>query len=290
MSVLMIHGIGQENATKEQLLKIWCDSLNTASPGILNGHEIDMAYYGTILADWTSGKSAISMGAESVSIDITDSSEISFFNESFSEAIKALNITEDMISEHTNNDNDKAVPMDSFIARRVVGMAGAIEKISPFEGEVFLRIVKQAYTYLSSQGASTAVDNIVKPLLEKAPSILITHSLGTVIAFKLLREMEANGTKVEIPLFITLGSPLGVEAFKKKLGPPRRKPSFVKNWFNFYDPSDLVALGRNLDATVFGPGIENDGTVDNFTDNAHGIIGYLPHHGVINVIKNHPGE
>ena len=59
----------------------------------------------------------------------------------------------------------------------------------------------------------------------------------------------------------------------------------VKNWFNFYDPSDLVALGKDLDATVFGPGIENDGTVKNFTKNAHGIVGYLPHPGVINVIK-----
>ena len=52
MNVLMIHGIGQEASTKDELLKKWTESLHTVQPGLLDGASVEMAYYGTTLADW----------------------------------------------------------------------------------------------------------------------------------------------------------------------------------------------------------------------------------------------
>jgi hypothetical protein len=40
-----------------------------------------------------------------------------------------------------------------------------------------------------------------------------------------------------------------------------------------------------LDEINFAGGIENDGTVDNDTSNYHGVIGYLPHKPVTELIK-----
>jgi hypothetical protein len=50
----------------------------------------------------------------------------------------------------------------------------------------------------------------------------------------------------------------------------------VGHWFNAYDDRDVVAL-LPLDGQTFNvtPPIENKGDVRNFTDNRHGIEGYL---------------
>lgn len=287
MNVLMIHGIGQEGSTQQELIDKWTKSLHSVAPGLLKGSNVNMAYYGTTLADWTTGKTkaAVGMGADDIEVDVGDDAEIKFLASALEEALVQSGGGEAEIEAALEEAGNDAVPMDTFFGRRIVGLVRALEKISPAKGSILLRVVKQGHTYLSAPGAGTAVDAIVRPYLQKSPQVVITHSLGTVIAFKLLRELEAGGKSVEIPLLITMGSPLGLDAFKKKLGPPRRKPAFVKRWENFYDPSDLVALGKALDESTFAAGIENDGTVNNQTSNAHGIVGYLPHKGVIEALK-----
>lgn len=287
MNVLMIHGIGQEHSTKDELLHKWTDSLHSNQLGLLDRALVEMAYYGTTLADWTNGKAtnAVGMGAESTTVDIGDADELKFLSAVMNEFASDHGIEETEIEAAIEAAGNAAVPMDNLIARRLVGLLRVIEKISPAKGSLLLRVIRQGHTYLSSPGAAKAVDDIVWPLLKRSPQVLITHSLGTVIAFKLLREMEAKGTEVHIPLLITMGSPLGLDAFKAKLGAPRRKPAFVKKWINFYDPSDFVALGKPLNEGNFAINIDNDGTVDNKTFNAHGIVGYLPHKGVINALN-----
>lgn len=287
MNILMIHGIGQEASTKDELLQKWTDSLHSNQPGLLDGALVDMAYYGTTLADWSNGKAknAVGMGADSTTVDVGDADELKFLSVVMEEFASDHGIEEAEIEAAIEGVGNNAIPMDNFIARRLVGLLRLVEKISPTKGSLLLRVIRQGYTYLSSPGAAKAVDDIVRPLLQRSPQVLITHSLGTVIAFKLLREMEAKGTEVHIPLLITMGSPLGLDAFKAKLGAPRRKPAFVKQWINFYDPSDFVALGKPLNEGNFAINIDNDGTVDNKTFNAHGIVGYLPHKGVINALN-----
>lgn len=288
MNVLMIHGIGQENSTKDELLQKWVESLHSSQPGLLGGASVEMAYYGTTLADWANGKikNAVDMGGESTAVDFGDADELKFLSAVMEELASDQGIEEAQIEAAIDTARNDVVLMDNFIARRLVGLLRVVEKISPAKGSLLVRIIKQGYTYLSSPGAAKAVDSIVLPLLQRSPQVLITHSLGTVIAFKLLREMEAKGTKVQIPLLITMGSPLGLDAFKAKLGAPRRKPAFVSQWINFYDPSDFVALGKPLNEYNFASNIDNDDTVDNKTLNAHGIVGYLPHKGVIDTLKS----
>lgn len=287
MNVLMIYGIGQEGSTQQILTDKWTKSLHRVAPGLLESAAVSMAYYGTTLADWTTGKmkAAVGMGVDDTHVDIGDDEELKFLASALEEALVESGGGEAEIEAALEEADSNAVPMDTFFGRRLVGLVRALENIAPAKGSILLRVVKQGHTYLTAPGAGAAVDAIVRPYLQRSPQVLITHSLGTVIAFKLLREMEAQGKDVEIPLLITMGSPLGLGAVKEKLGPPRRKPSFVKRWTNFYDPSDFVALGKDLDESTFAAGIENDGTVDNQTSNAHGVIGYLPHKGIIEALK-----
>ena len=63
---------------------------------------------------------------------------------------------------------------------------------------------------------------------------------------------------------------------KRCLSTPLRSPACVHHWFNAYDDRDVVALSA-LDTRGFNvtPAIENKRDVMNFTNNRHGITGYL---------------
>lgn len=287
MDVLMIHGLGQQDFTINELRRTWENCIDQARPGFLKGKSIEMAYYGTTLAEWTKGssKKSVAMGNESTAIAVEDADELKFMSAALEEIVADHGISEADINAVNDAEVNAAVPMDNFVARRLVGLVRIMENISPLKGALILRLIKQGHTYMTSPKAAKAVDDIVRPLIHAGPKVLLTHSLGTVIAFKLLREMESNHPKITIPLFITMGSPLSLQVFKAKLGPPRNKPSFVGQWQNFYDPSDFVTLGKPLNDLNFASNISNDGTVDNRTDNAHGIIGYLPHKGVIKALE-----
>src|SRR5688572_1647547 len=81
------------------------------------------------------------------------------------------------------------------------------------------------------------------------PFIVIAHSQGTMIAYTVL--MEPEFADFDIPLFVTIGSPLGIDEVqdfirdltktKKLLVPPN-----VRRWINVCDPLDPVALDKDI--------------------------------------------
>ncbi|MER8406828.1 hypothetical protein NKH16_19155 [Mesorhizobium sp. M1307] len=291
MNLVLIHGISQEAYTEADLLAKWSKLITDEAPGLLDGVNTQMAYYGKELARWTTGdvKAAIAMGVADGAFDPANNDEINFLVRALEQAAVGQNISDADIAQAARAAEQaagaEAVPMGTWLGRRLVGIVRALEVVSPLKGALMLQVVKQAYTYLAKNGAGKAVDDLVRPRLDGKRLIIISHSLGTVVAFKLLREMTDVATSVEVPLLITLGSPLGIDAVKAKLGPPRKKPQFVKRWVNFYDPADFVALGKGLDESTFATNIENVGDVDNPTSNAHGIAGYLPDKRVIEALK-----
>jgi subtilisin family serine protease len=81
------------------------------------------------------------------------------------------------------------------------------------------------------------------------PFIVIAHSQGTMIAYTVL--MEPEFAEFDIPLFVTIGSPLGVDEVQdfirdltktKKL----RVPPNVRRWINVCDPLDPVAADKDI--------------------------------------------
>ncbi len=114
--------------------------------------------------------------------------------------------------------------------------------------------------------------------------MLISHSMGTIISYDVLRDMGLNKGNA-ISHFITMGSPIGLPIVKSKIKIERhdnavRTPTMVrKSWVNLADKRDPVALDTHL-AGDFGPnahGVEvRDDLVSNdYPDNAHKSYGYL---------------
>ena len=104
------------------------------------------------------------------------------------------------------------------------------------------------------------------------PVLVIAHSLGSIIAYDVLREA---GSAREVPLLVTVGSPLGVTEIQDLVTTPLRVPDGVAAWRNVADGRDLVALDRTLRPEYAPAERITDFLVVNDNDNHHGIREYL---------------
>jgi hypothetical protein len=172
------------------------------------------------------------------------------------------------------------------MSRRINAIVSALEKISPFRGDLALRLLDQAYAYLKKPQVGPAIDAKVGPELERGPMVLVTHSLGTVVSFKLLRALGQAGRPADAPLYVTLGSPLTLSTVQRALGPSFATPSRVRRWINVRDPADVISLNRGLGAPLFSDAIENIADFKNPGKDAHAIPGYLSHPPVARAIAD----
>ena len=105
------------------------------------------------------------------------------------------------------------------------------------------------------------------------PFVVVAHSLGTIIAYDVLREEASRGLRV--PLLVTVGSPLGVREIQDLVTAPLAVPDGVGAWFNASDARDVVALDHTLRPEYEPAGKVTDAMVVNTSANHHGIREYL---------------
>jgi hypothetical protein len=104
------------------------------------------------------------------------------------------------------------------------------------------------------------------------PVVVIGHSLGSIIAYDVLRELRESR---DIPLFVTVGSPLGVTEIQDLVVQALRVPAGVSAWRNVADGRDLVALDRTIRPEYDPASLCTDFLVVNASANHHGILEYL---------------
>ncbi|MFQ5783329.1 MAG: hypothetical protein ACE5H8_00715, partial [Alphaproteobacteria bacterium] len=109
--------------------------------------------------------------------------------------------------------------------------------------------------------------NALKPLKGER-IMLIAHSMGSIIAYDVLRDIGREDPSFEVAHFATIGSPLGLPHVKAKIIEERayagtkrkrvRTPTVVTGrWVNYADRRDPVALDTHLR--------------DDYGPNAHGV-------------------
>ena len=126
--------------------------------------------------------------------------------------------------------------------------------------------------YLSS-GRTEILDLVRRAIPDDGPLVLVSHSLGTVVARDLLHDA---GIRKRTTLWVTAGSPLGLEAVQRNLLDRGRQHPHV-DWVSAFDVNDVVALGHPLQPSWGSP--LKDVEVENDTD-PHSISRYLAHAGV----------
>jgi hypothetical protein len=108
-----------------------------------------------------------------------------------------------------------------------------------------LRALAQVTRYLTEDDLRAEAQQLVLDRIGPQTKVLLGHSLGSVVAYEVARELERP-----LPLLITLGSPLGLDTIVyPRLRPqPPSFPRPVRHWVNVADRDDLVAAEPDLTA------------------------------------------
>jgi hypothetical protein len=205
--------------------------------------------------------------------DNADADERAFMRAVIEEVKKKANITDSQLAEVAGQDVVSRGPLNwEWLQAALI----AIDRYVPFASGASIAIAtSDVYQYLYNTGVRDEIEvGVMQAMQPDVPTVVVGHSLGTVVSYSLLRR-EGKARRWVVPLYVTLGSPLGVTAIKKGLA-PNKYPECADSWFNAMDQRDVVAL-YPLDGTHFpiDPAIENKTDVDNDTENRHGISGYL---------------
>jgi hypothetical protein len=119
---------------------------------------------------------------------------------------------------------------------------------------------------------------------------IVSHSMGSIVAYDIL---TFNLPDFEVHTFATIGSPLGIPFVRSRIALEKKiilndiklktPPGVQKNWFNFSDIEDDVAinysLNKDFDANKYGILpidfiVHNDYEINN-KPNPHKSFGYL---------------
>ena len=289
MKLVLVHGINQQGRNPDDLRRIWVDAIERGAgrAGALNGIDVRLPLYGDALHDpFGAQPAALAPDAPLLRLatiefgggeDLAEA-EAQFLTQALGEAAAHAGVGPDAIlseqrwmAEAFGSDAAFAIPMH----RRLNAIVRRLERVSPFQGRLALRILKQAFDYLRTPGVDERVDAIVADALRDGPAVVVGHSLGTVVAFKLLRRLALQNGKVEVPAFVTLGSPLAILAVQSALGPVFAVPDGVGQWTNAVDRDDFVTLGVGLTRATFADGTANILDIDNPAADQHSDEGYL---------------
>ncbi|MDP5184039.1 hypothetical protein QOZ88_15480 [Blastococcus sp. BMG 814] len=276
-TLVLVHGRAQEGKDPDRLKHEWLQALRggLATQGLelpLSDGDIRFPYYGQTLASLVADPHAPAPGVV-VKGRAGDRQEEEFVGDALREVARTAGVTEEQILDCAD---DVALERGATDAAWVQAVLRALDLHVPgVSAGSIATVTRDVYRYLRHPGVRDAIEEGVRrALAPDRPAVVVGHSLGSVVAYNLLRR-EGTSRGWQVPLLVTVGSPLAVSAVRSSLA-PLRYPEVVSAWFNARDPRDLVAL-HPLDAARFplDPAVEGFDGVVNTTANRHGITGYL---------------
>lgn len=280
MRILFIHGRGQEGFEEDELKENWSNALQLSFVDAGLGRlpesiSIDFIYYATELIEQLGKYEGAIKNGDYVFRGNSSDEEIDKFEAFFI----------DELSKNAKIDKREALKNygETLQARGIGNTKISISLMKALDNYAH-RLANLSIKYFTEDvGAYLIVSNVrniinqkVVDKLTQEPTIIIAHSLGTVIAYNVLKTIEDKGH--DIRMLITLGSPLGVNSVKSQISGRLSWPKSLKGtWHNIYDPLDFVALNP-LDSKNFNitPPIINH-IVKNDSNNCHSMVHYLGH-------------
>jgi len=132
----------------------------------------------------------------------------------------------------------------------------------------------------------------LRPLLSDGGKVLLVgHSLGSVIAYDTLWELSRiEKLPGKVDLFLTLGSPLGLNYVQRRLQGHDREgemmfPNNIKRWVNISSVGDITALDREF-RKDFSRMMEY-GIIDSIEDHSEAIYNFFRSEKGLNVHRSY---
>jgi hypothetical protein len=136
-------------------------------------------------------------------------------------------------------------------------LLSALDRYVPgLSSGVVVLLARDVWAYLHDDAVRTTIDDAVAAAIPvDGPAVVVAHSLGSVVAYAVLRE-HPDAARWDMPLLLTLGSPLAIRAIRDVLAArmPLRVPAPVRRWVAVRDRRDALALhGLGPDAFPLDP-------------------------------------
>lgn len=274
MKVVFVHGRDQQGKSSALLQRLWEDSLDEglSKAGLSRpaGMKVEFPYYGDELDRLVRELATPLVSDVQSRGNNPDTAEADFRGRLLSDLAAGAGIQDHEIGATYTGVGTEKGPLNWAWVRAILR---ALDRTPLGEASIDA-FTRDVYVYLTNDHVATLINKIVSAAVGNEPCVVVAHSLGSIVAYRLLRQI---GASANVRRFITVGSPLGVTAIREHLLPPvLARPEGVERWLNAYDRRDAIAL-RPLDAATWDvtPPIENRSDVDNQTTNRHGIGGYL---------------
>lgn len=273
--VVGVHGIGQSKTSQHQLTADWGRALQRGIDSLP-----DVAACGTSLEvpHWTAllARGADRLGpeddlfGESVPMEPT---EEEFVAEAFADLVRPEDVAFAEIQPMAT------LGLPKLWSPRLTRLAMAYDRRYPGGGvQFFVRRMREVRYYLTKPALAAEVRAFVRDGFTLDTAVVIGHSLGSVIAYDLLRRKEVSAADTPgsaLHTLVTCGSPLGIPAVRRLMGitdgTPLQLDSNIR-WVNVFDPNDFITGGTSLSA---GARKLTEAQVNNGIGDPHSALRYL---------------
>ena len=278
MRLVFVHGINNQSNTVESIAQDWWQAIERGwhAAGLVAKPKppITAAYYADLLAGETrSAAVEMGVGTQSTGLAVGLLQEYAGEADITADEMRLAAIDLGIEPEAV----EQGIPHDG----RIVRFASVLERVLPTKGKLLARFfLRQAVTYISDKALARRIDRTVARQIfaddsASEPVIVVAHSLGTVVSYRILADRP--GGSPDVPLFLTLGSPLSVQMFKAILPVRGSIPNPpIGQWFNARHLEDFVTLGRPIteESIGFSGVIDCTGIINDDSDK-HEVVRYL---------------
>ena len=276
--LILIHGRAQQKkdaaGIKKEWMAAWEKGLQKSGLALpITDADVHFPFYGDTLAEMVEGKSESDAAKVIVKGPAPSQAEQDLMREMITEIAMNEGVSEAEIRAQLSAEVIDKGPLNW---KWVQGILEALDKVKPVSAKLVALVTADVAKYLTNPAIQLAINNgVLSSFKQGQEAVVVSHSLGTVVAYNVLMSRPTAFHSLKVPLFVTLGSPLAVTAIKSRMR-PHTFPRPVDKWFNAFDPDDVVAL-QPLNKKHFDTGgtIENHNDVKNHTDNQNSIGGYL---------------
>ncbi|MCW8121871.1 endopeptidase [Streptomyces anthocyanicus] len=278
--VLGVHGIGQGKTSQRELTKSWRDAFDRGVK-LLHGGATPMAegmlapvlkvpHWSALLVDDGGGLSTREAFPDEATPFTAD--EEAFIVQALDDVLTPQERAYAAQVDPTTLGLPKVPPS---ITRRAI----AYDRRKPGgRASKLILSLREVHTYLTEPDLASLVRKHVLESADGHTTVLIGHSLGSVIAYDLLRheEIAASGTACgAVHTLITCGSPLAIPTVQRGMGITDGRLTQIAphlRWINVFDPDDAVTGAAGLALTTDQV---RDVEVDNGRLDPHAAVKYL---------------
>lgn len=257
VDIVGIHGVGWHDSSRDDMLESWRGHLARGLKDVRSARHSDF----TLEAAFYGSRYNVVPCKKGVALDheLAEGFEVDFLTE-MTEAV---------------DDTGQLTDRKMYLPGSVQWLVRRLESTSFFTNAgqyALIRFIKQVGRYFADAELRMAAQEEFLKAVGSGANVVVAHSLGSVIAYDVLREEPS----VKMNTLITVGSPLGLRVIRERLGvgldKAGQRPAGVGRWVNVAASEDAVATVKTLGDHYVDV---EDKQIRNSRIKAHAAVRYL---------------